>query len=98
VELKLTLRDMGQDKVSSYGGRNGTLEAGDDGAAQPISVDADGLLQRSFGSKKPLGRLIVGSSTSSQASIAARGGGRWRATAIARVLGFCTLQVKKRMI
>jgi hypothetical protein len=66
-----------------------------DGSAAPQgSSDDDGLLWWTSYSKRMMGSFTVGPSTSSQPSIAASGGGRWRAMEAARVLGLSLLRNK----
>jgi hypothetical protein len=62
--------------------------------APPASGDDGGSLWWTCGSRKTMGSFVVGSSTSSQPSIEASGGGRWRVMVAARLLGLDMLQDK----
>jgi hypothetical protein len=66
-----------------------------DGGTTPSGlVDDGGQLRCSSGLNKRSGSFATESSCSLKPSIAASGGRRWRAMAMARVLGLCILWVK----
>jgi hypothetical protein len=68
------------------------------GATPSGSVDNGGWLWCTSGLNKRPGSFAMGSSCSPKPSIVASGGGRRRATVVARVLGLSNLWVQIRVI